>query len=123
MNNIVKKEEHYQIVDPETGQYFGQLQQEYATMSRRPGIAGLWFAKHKKDVYPSDNIHINGKEMRPPKYYDNLFKEQNPLQMEQIKENRTKAMQKTAHLRTPQALAQAKRNHQARMSLYKRGKL
>lgn len=121
--NGKQKEEHYQIVDSETGQYFGQLQQEYATMSRRPGIAGLWFAKHKNDVYPSDNIHINGKEMRPPKYYDNLFKEQNPLQMEQIKENRTKAMQKTAHLRTPQALAQAKRNHQARMSLYKRGKL
>ena len=121
--NGKKKDEHYQIVDPETGQYFGQLQQEYATMSRRPGIAGLWFAKHKKDVYPSDNIHINGKEMRPPKYYDNLFKEQDPEAMDLIKENRTKAMQKTAHLRTPEALAQAKRTHQARMGLYKRGKL
>ena len=116
------KEDHYRRIDKTTGETW-VLPQEYATMSRRPGIAGLWFAKHKKDVYPSDNIHINGKEMRPPKYYDNLFQEQNPLQMEQIKENRTKAMQKTAHLRTPQALAQAKRNHQARMSLYKRGKL
>ena len=120
--NGKQKEDHYRKVDKTTGETW-VLPQEYATMSRRPGIAGLWFAKHKKDVYPSDNIHINGKEMRPPKYYDNLFQEQNPLQMEQIKENRTKAMQKTAHLRTPQALAQAKRNHQARMSLYKRGKL
>ena len=120
--NGKQKEDHYRRIDKTTGETW-VLPQEYATMSRRPGIAGLWFAKHKKDVYPSDNIHINGKEMRPPKYYDNLFQEQNPLQMEQIKENRTKAMQKTAHLRTPQALAQAKRNHQARMSLYKRGKL
>ena len=120
--NGKQKEDHYRRIDKTTGETW-VLPQEYATMSRRPGIAGLWFAKHKKDVYPSDNIHINGKEMRPPKYYDNLFQEQNPLQMEQIKENRTKAMQKTAHLRTPQALAQAKRNHQARMSLHKRGKL
>ena len=120
--NGKQKEDHYRRIDKTTGETW-VLAQEYATMSRRPGIAGLWFAKHKKDVYPSDNIHINGKEMRPPKYYDNLFQEQNPLQMEQIKENRTKAMQKTAHLRTPQALAQAKRNHQARMSLHKRGKL
>ena len=120
--NGKQKEDHYRRIDKTTGETW-VLPQEYATMSRRPGIAGLWFAKHKKDVYPSDNIHINGKEMRPPKYYDNLFKEQNPLQMEQIKENRTKAMQQTAHLRTPKALAQAKRNHQARMSLYKRGKL
>jgi len=120
--NGKQKEDHYRRIDKTTGETW-VLPQEYATMSRRPGIAGLWFAKHKKDVYPSDNIHINGKEMRPPKYYDNLFQEQNPLQMEQIKENRTKAMQQTAHLRTPQALAQAKRNHQARMSLYKRGKL
>ena len=120
--NGKQKEDHYRRIDKTTGETW-VLPQEYATMSRRPGIAGLWFAKHKKDVYPSDNIHINGIEMRPPKYYDNLFQEQNPLQMEQIKENRTKAMQKTAHLRTPQALAQAKRNHQARMSLHKRGKL
>ena len=120
--NGKQKEDHYRRIDKTTGETW-VLPQEYATMSRRPGIAGLWFAKHKKDVYPSDNIHINGKEMRPPKYYDNLFQEQNPFQMEQIKLNRTKAMQKTAHLRTPQALAQAKRNHQARMSLYKRGKL
>ena len=120
--NGKQQEDHYRRIDKTTGETW-VLPQEYATMSRRPGIAGLWFAKHKKDVYPSDNIHINGKEMRPPKYYDNLFQEQNPLQMEQIKENRTKAMQKTAHLRTPQALAQAKRNHQARMSLHKRGKL
>ena len=120
--NGKQKEEHYRRVDPSTGETW-VLQQEYATMSRRPGIAGLWFAKHKKDVYPSDNIHINGKEMRPPKYYDNLFKEQEPEQMDIIKKKRTKEMKLTQHLRTPEALAQAKRNHQARMSLHKRGKL
>ena len=121
--NGKQKDEHYQIVDPETGQYFGQRQQEYATMSRNPGIAGDWFTQYYKDLYPSDTLHINGKEMRPTSYYDKKFKEKYPLIMEKIKKNRLKDMEKTKHLRTPQALAQAKRNHQARMSLYKRGKL
>ena len=116
------KDEHYRRVDPTTGETW-VLQQEYATMSRRPGIAGHWFTKYKKDIYPKDELHIDGVPMRPAKYYDRLFKEQEPELMEKIKKNRTKAMQKTAHLRTPEALAQAKRNHQARMSLHKRGKL
>ena len=63
--NGKQKEEHYQGIDPTTGGYYGQRQQEYSTMSRRPGIAGHWFAKHKNDVYPSDNVHIGGREMRP----------------------------------------------------------
>jgi hypothetical protein len=92
-------------------------------MSRRPGIAGLWFAKYKKDIFPRDSLHINGIDTKPCNYYLNLFKEQEPDQHKIVKENRLKDMKHTAHLRTPQALAQAKRNHQARMSLYKRGKL
>ena len=92
-------------------------------MSRRPGIAGSWFAKHKNDVYPSDNIHINGKEMRPPKYYDRLYEIEYPEDMAQIKESRVKEMKKTAHLRTPEALRQAEKTHKARMAIYKRNKL
>ena len=121
--NGQQKETHYAIVDHETGEYFGQRQQEYSTMSRRPGIAGSWFAKHKDDVYPSDNIHINGKEMKPPKYYDRLYEIDHRPTMEKIKENRIKQMQETAHLRTPEALRQAEKTHKARMSIYKRGKL
>jgi hypothetical protein len=121
--NGEQKQEHYQIVDEETGEYFGQRQQEYSTMSRRPGIAGLWFAKHKNDVYPSDNIHIRGKEMRPPKYYDRLYEIECPGDMERIKENRKEAMKETEHLRTPEALLQAEKTHKARMAIYKRNKL
>ena len=120
--NGKQKDEHYRRIDKTTGETW-VLQQEYATMSRNPGIAGDWFTKYYKDLYPSDTLHLNGKEMRPTDYYDKKFKQKYPLIMEKIKKNRLKDMQKTAHLRTPQALAQAKRNHQARMSLYKRGKL
>ena len=117
------KDSHYAVIDPKTGEYFGQRQQEYATMSRRPGIAGPWLAQHKSDIYPSDNIHINGREMRPPKYYDRLYEIDNPDIMSEIKKNRKEHMEKNAHLHTPEALAQAKLNLKARMSIYKRGKL
>jgi len=121
--NGKQKEEHYAIIDKTTGEYHGQLQQEYSTMSRKPGIAGDWFTLYKDDVYPSDNIHIDGLELRPPKYFDYLLELEDKEQLELLKEKRTKEMQKTQHLRTPEALAQAKLHHQARMSLYKRGKL
>jgi hypothetical protein len=121
--NGKQKDQHYQIVDKQTGEYLGQQQQEYATMSRRPGIAGHWFTKHYKDLYPSDNLHINGKKMRPTEYYDKLFKKKYPRIMEKIKKNRIEDMQQTAHLRTPEALKQAEKTHKARMSIYKRGKL
>ena len=121
--NGKQKESHYAIIDPETGQYFGQRQQEYATMSRRPGIAGNWLAQYKDDVYPSDNIHINGIEMQPPKSFDRLYEIDHKDEMLTIKDKRMEEAEKYAHLRTPEALRQAEKTHKARMSLYKRGKL
>ena len=121
--NGKQKDSHYAIIDPVTGEYHGQRQQEYSTMSRNPGIAGNWLAKYKDDVYPSDNIHINGKEMQPPKSFDRLYEIDHKDEMLTIKDKRMEEAEKYAHLRTPEALRQAEKTHKARMSLYKRGKL
>ena len=43
--------------------------------------------------------------------------------MDIIKENRVKEMEKTAHIRTPEALQYAEKTMTARMGIYKRGKL
>lgn len=55
------------IVDDE----FVLRQPERALMSRRPGIGKAWFDKFKHDVYKDDTVIINGKAVKPPKYYDN----------------------------------------------------
>lgn len=62
-------EDHYSVVDPVTGEVV-QLEAEYATMSRRPGIGAGWFDRYRDEVYPSDEVIMRGRSMRPPRAYD-----------------------------------------------------
>lgn len=67
-----------------------QIEPEYCTMSRRPGIGKGWFDKYKSDVYPSDEVPIQGKGVVKgvPRYYDKLLEEEDPLLLESIKQDR-----------------------------------
>lgn len=65
-------EEHYRIVDEATGEVFDRIP-EYTTMSRRPGIGKKWFDKYHDEVYPSDQVIVRGRAMKPPRYYDGLY--------------------------------------------------
>ena len=120
--NGKNKQEHYELIDYDTGEIV-ERQQEYATMSRRPGIAGDWLAKYQDDVYPSDFITINGKKMKPPKAYDRQYELLYPEIMADIKKDRRKMMDEMSHLFTKEALAYREKNHKARMAIYKREKL
>lgn len=64
-------------VDQDTGEWW-EVPPEYATMSRRPGLGSTWFDKYMNDVYPSDECVVDGKELRPPTYYDDLLKRKDP---------------------------------------------
>jgi hypothetical protein len=77
-------EDYYKTVDPHTGEVL-DIKPEYCTMSRRPGIGAAWIEKYKNDVYPNDYVVINGKEVRPPRYYDNILSEE---ELEQLKKKR-----------------------------------
>ncbi|WNK13598.1 MAG: replication initiator protein [Microvirus sp.] len=64
---------HYEAgIDPTTGEVI-TLEKEFAHMSLKPGIGAGWFKKYSTEVYPFDEIIINGKPVKPPKYYDKLF--------------------------------------------------
>lgn len=77
-NYVTKKmggdlaEEHYRRVDPLTGETWS-VRPEFAVMSRRPGLGKEWFSRYWRDVYPRDEVWMNGKRYRPPKYYDGLL--------------------------------------------------
>lgn len=80
-----KAEDHYEILDPRTGE-LTQRKPEYTTMSRRPGIGKGWFDKYRTDVYPSDEVVLRGgKSMKPPKAYDRYFELAFPQDFAQIK--------------------------------------
>lgn len=82
-----RAEDHYWRYDQKTGECY-DLQPEYTTMSRRPGIGRGYLEKFEGDIYPHDRVILRGKELRPPKYYDNIFELANPEEFEEIKDNR-----------------------------------
>ncbi len=66
---------------------------EYQVCSNRPGIGRTWFEKFASDVYPSDKVLYptrKGKkvEMKPPKYYDNLYDKFCPDDFAEVKKVR-----------------------------------
>ncbi len=78
---------HYQNVNKTTGE-ITQLQSEYTTMSRRPGLGQTWYNKYQTDLFPEDECVIDGRIMKPPRYYAKIYQQQEPEQYEQMKQHR-----------------------------------
>lgn len=72
----------------EASQHYGDKKPEYVTMSRRPGIGKFWFDKYFEDMYKRDSYKFEGYRYKPPKAFDNYFKELYPEVFEEIKQHR-----------------------------------
>jgi len=59
---------------------------EYRKMS--VGLGKSWFLKYGVHAYQHDSVIVNGKEVRPPKYYDKLYEAIDPAHMARIKRKR-----------------------------------
>jgi hypothetical protein len=108
-------------MDRETGELIDpyQLLPEYATMSRRPGIASEWHAQYHEDTH-KDFITIQGKKQKIPKYYDRKLFEMHPELATAIKEKRKEKALEQAHNFTPERLAVMQACMKDRMSKFKR---
>ena len=80
-------EEHYTRTDPTTGEQW-TVKSEYSTMSRRPGLGATWFERYWPDVYPSDEVVLEGRKYKPPKYYDHLLEQMDPTMWEEVRKKR-----------------------------------
>lgn len=58
------------VYGPDAKDYYEWKVPEYLTMSRRPGIGASWIKKFQGDVYPADEVIVNGHRCKPPRYYD-----------------------------------------------------
>lgn len=97
-------ESHYERVDTDTGEIY-QLQPEYVTMSRRPGIASEWIEKYMYEVYPADEVIVDGKKTPPPKYYDRCYEQRDPKGWALVVEKRKANAKKHEQDYTPERLA------------------
>ncbi len=84
-----RAEEHYTRANRDTGELV-QVEPEYNTSSRRPGLGRSWFEKFHKDVYPSDQVVIGSRIHKPPRYYDKLLEKTDPHLLEELKHQRLK---------------------------------
>lgn len=117
---ILADGKYYSKTCLETGLMSHPIQPEFFTMSRRPGIAYQWYKKFKKEIYPDDFIVIKGVKMKPPKYYDSLYEEDNLTGTQKIKKRR-KTLTLKKHLdnthdrlRVREECQQAKIKHKTR---------
>lgn len=77
--------EHYDEIDPQTGEVLRERIPEYNDMSRRPGIGRAWFDAYYRDIFPWDFVVHDARKFRVPRFYDNLLEKQNPEEMLEIK--------------------------------------
>lgn len=89
-------DEHYQRIHPETGEIL-TIETEFPLMSRRPGLGRSWLDSYHNDVYPHDFTVVSTRQMKPPKYYDNLFEKNNPHDLSMIKAARRAAAKKAIY--------------------------
>ncbi|AXL14759.1 replication initiator protein [Microviridae sp.] len=98
-----EKEDHYYRTCEHTMNLV-PIEPEYATMSLKPAIGKEWYEKYKSDIYPSDFLVHQGKKLKIPRYYDNLY-EIAGGDIEEIKTVRKQNMRKHLKDNTPERLA------------------
>jgi hypothetical protein len=91
------------------------LEPEYATMSRRPGIGKGWYDKFKSDCYPSNYLIHDGHKTPIPKYYDKLLELEDEIQFKAVKMQRELAILHCKDELTPTRLRQ---RHKTKLSQY-----
>lgn len=109
-------EEHYMRTCPYTGEIIW-LEPEFATMSRRPGIGSKWYDKYKDDVFPHDEVVMNGIAHKPPRFYDTRYEFEDAMKAFEIKNRRLDNINKDEN--TPERLAIKKAVKEAQLKFLK----
>jgi len=82
-----RADSHYMRLNEDTGE-LTQVEPEYVTMSRRPGIGRDWYEKFSTDVFPRDECVVREAVCKPPRYYDGLYEISNPEGFADVKRRR-----------------------------------
>lgn len=75
--------EHYAWCDQETGEVW-QRTEEFAQMSRRPGIGAGWFGRFGAELERNGKVVVAGHETPMPRYYRKLMDKASPEAAERL---------------------------------------
>ena len=110
---------HYERQSEYTGE-ITSVEPEYTNMSLKHGIGYSWFMKYSKDVFPSDEVIIEGKPQPTPRYYDFLLKQIHPDIYNSVKAKRLRQMAERADDNTYERLETREICAEARLTQLKR---
>ena len=105
--------DRYLRVDEETGELVN-LTPEFSRMSLRPAIGKRWIEKYWREVYPLDRVVVDGREFKPPRYYDKWLEDNEP---EMAMEVRAKRISEAKEL-SRYTLDAKESIHKSRMALF-----
>lgn len=111
----------YERVDMITGEVHS-VKPEFSIMSRggrsgKGGIGAEWLKVNKRDVYPNDEVVIEGRRMRPPRFYDKNIPES---ELEDLKVQRRKRVAARRKELTPERLRVKERVQTRRAEKFRR---
>ncbi len=100
------------------------LEPEYSTMSRggRGGLGGIgkeWYDKYKDDVFPSDELPVEGVGIlnKVPRYYEKILREEDEAMFDRVKDKRQRYLKDHIEDFSPQRLEDKYIVARARFSL------
>lgn len=108
------------VMKKQTGQaakeVYGDRRPPYVTMSRRPGLGDGWFEKFGNEVFPADEVVLEGKKFQPPRYYDRKLGDE---ELAEVKARRIERVKPEDN--TPERLEVRERVAEARLGRLSRG--
>lgn len=107
--------------DAADAHYLGRLP-EFTNMSRKPGIGAKWYEKYGAHAYEFDTVIMNGKEIRPPRFYDTRLSGVDSARLDKLKrKRRRKAVafksEQTPERRRVREIVEIQRLKQSRRSI------
>lgn len=105
------------VYGPEAKDWYAGRVPEYLTMSRRPGIGSKFFDKYSVEIYNRDACLVNGRKVKPPKFYDTKLEKLDQDLFLSIKDSRKLAASSNANNK-PERMRVRERNATHRLKQY-----